>query len=218
MSEPKCSASASSASLDGFGGDAVEQAGAEEIDHDRDRDHAERPDRRLDRVMRAAEQAVAGLPDHDAGEQEQQRRLRQRGDALDLAVAVVVLLVGRLAGHAHREIGHDGRGEIEQRMRGFREHRQRAGGEPDHAFGDRQSAGREDRGEGDALLDVLLLLASAAVMANLLAGAVAPGASRASMRRADRFHLFATIFWAMRTPMNSASSASMPRAVSRSRR
>ena len=113
----------------GLGGDAVEQARAEEIDHDRDGDHGERPDRRLDRVMRAAEQAVPGLPDHDAGQEEQQRRFRQRGDALDLAVAVVMLLVGRLAGHAHREIGHDGGGEIEQRMRRLGEHRERAGGE-----------------------------------------------------------------------------------------
>ncbi len=115
----------------GLGGDAVEQAGAEEIDHDRDRDHRERPERRLDRMMSAAEQAVSRFPDHDTGEQEQERRLRQRGDALDLAVAVVVLLVGRLAGHAHREIGHDRRDEIEQRMRGLREHRERPGGEPD---------------------------------------------------------------------------------------
>ena len=34
----------------GFVGDAIEQAGAEEIDDDRNDDHREGPDRRLDRM------------------------------------------------------------------------------------------------------------------------------------------------------------------------
>ena len=51
---------------------------------------------------------------HDAGEQEQQRRLGERGDAFDLAVAVLMLGVGRLAGNAHGEIGEQRRREVQQ--------------------------------------------------------------------------------------------------------
>ena len=63
---------------------------------------------------RLAEQPMSGLPDHDAREDEQQRGLGQRHDALDLAVAVMVLLVRGLAGDADREIGHQRRAEIDQ--------------------------------------------------------------------------------------------------------
>ena len=127
MSEPKCSASASSASLAVSRGHAVEQPRAEEIDHDRHDDHGEGRERRLDRVAVAAEQPLRRLPDHHARQHEQQRGLRQRRHALDLAVAVVVLLVGRLAGDAHGEIGHHRGAEIDQRMRGLRQDRERAG-------------------------------------------------------------------------------------------
>ena len=46
----------------GFAGDAVEQARAEEIDHDRDDDHGEGRDRRLDRMAVLAEQPLAPPP------------------------------------------------------------------------------------------------------------------------------------------------------------
>ena len=59
MSEPKCSASASSAWLPVSLRDAVEQAGAQEIDHDRHDDHREGPKRRLDRMALGADQAFA---------------------------------------------------------------------------------------------------------------------------------------------------------------
>ena len=140
MSEPKCSASASSASLAVSLRHAIEQARAEEIDHDRNGDHGEGPERRFDRVAVAAEQPLCRLPDHHAGQHEQQRGLGERGDAFDLAVAVVVLLVGRLAGDAHREIGHHGRDEVDQRMRGLGQDRERAGHHADHALGERQPA------------------------------------------------------------------------------
>jgi hypothetical protein len=125
MSEPKCSASASSAS------------------------------RHLDRMGVAAEQPLRRLPDDDAREQEQERGFRERGNALDLAVPVMVLPVGRLARQAHREIGHHGRGKIEQRMRGLRQNRQRAGRDADDPLGDRQAAGGRDRGERNPFFGVL---------------------------------------------------------------
>ena len=59
-------------------GGARERACAEEIDHDRHRDHAEGPGVGVDGVLLVLEQALERLPDHHAGEQEQQRRLRQR--------------------------------------------------------------------------------------------------------------------------------------------
>ena len=137
-----------------LGGDLVEQARAKEVDDDRGHHHPERPERRLDRVAVPAEQALQRLPDHDAGEQEQQRSLGQRRHAFDLAVAVVVLLVGGLAGNAHREIGHHRRDQIEQRMGGFRQDCERAGGEADHGLGHGQAPRRRDRGQRHPLFDV----------------------------------------------------------------
>jgi hypothetical protein len=75
-------------------------------------------------------------------------------DALDLAVAELMLAVGGLAGDAHREIGEHGGGEIEQGMRGFRENRQRAGQEPDHGLGRGEPGGSRDRAECHAFLVV----------------------------------------------------------------
>ena len=45
---------------------------------------------------------------------------RKRRDAFDLAVSVVVLLVGGLSGDAHRGVGHHGGAEIDQRVARFR--------------------------------------------------------------------------------------------------
>ena len=69
------------------------------------------------------DQAFDRFPDHDAGQQEQQRRFGQRRDRFDLAVPVVMLFVGRLAGDAHGDIGHHRGAEIDQRMAGFRQDR-----------------------------------------------------------------------------------------------
>ena len=138
----------------GFGRRPRQHAGAEEIDDDRDRDHREARDRRLHRGAVGAQQPLHGFPDHARGEQEQERGLGQRRDALDLAVPVLVLAVGRLAGDAHREISDHGGGEIEQRMRGFRENGERAGQQPDHGFGQCESGGGRDRAERHAFLVV----------------------------------------------------------------
>ena len=138
-----------------FAGHAIEQAGAEEIDHDRHGDHGEGRDRRLHRMALVAEQPLCRLPDHHAGQHEQQRRLGQRRDALDLAVAVVMLLVGGLAGDAHGEIGHHRGAEIDQRMRGLGQDRKRAGEHADHALGHGQAARCSDRAERDPFFLVL---------------------------------------------------------------
>ena len=57
----------------------------------------------------AAEQPVRRLENHDGGEHEQERGFGERRDAFDLAVAVLMFGVCRLAGDADREIGDHGR-------------------------------------------------------------------------------------------------------------
>ena len=107
-------------------GDPIEQACAEEIHHDRDDDDGESPDRRLDGMTFGKQQPLERLPDDKARQHEQQAGFDQCRDAFDLAVAVMVLCVGGLAGDAHRVPGHHGRDEIERRMRGLGKQRERA--------------------------------------------------------------------------------------------
>jgi len=95
---------------------AIEHACAEKIDSDGERDHGEGPWRCLHLRRLGAHEPFDRLPAHHAGENEQQCRLHQRGNALDLAMAIVVLGVGRLARNPHREIGHHGGAEVDQRM------------------------------------------------------------------------------------------------------
>ena len=109
-----------------FPGDAAQRAGAEEIDHDGAGDDGEGRDGGFDGVRLRNDQPPRRLPDDDGREQKQQRRLGKRGDALDLAVTVLVLLVGRLAGEPHCEIGQHRRRKVDQRMAGLGQDRQRA--------------------------------------------------------------------------------------------
>lgn len=103
-----------------------------------------------------ADQPLHGLPDHHAGEREQQCRFGKRGDALDLAVAKLMLGIGRLAGNAYSKISEQRCREIDQGMAGFRENRQRPGQEPDHGLRRRQPRRRDDRSERGLFLGVHL--------------------------------------------------------------
>ena len=77
--------------------DAVQHSRSEEIDSDGDDDHAEGCGACLNRVAVTREQKPRpAFPDHHARQDEQQRGLGERGDAFDLAVTVVVFLVGAL--------------------------------------------------------------------------------------------------------------------------
>ena len=126
----------------GIDGDAGQHAGAEEVDHDRGDDDAEGDRRRLDRMRMIADQPLPRFPHHHAGQGEQQRGLGEGGDVLDLAVAVLMVLVRRLVGPAHGEVGHHRRGEVDQRMGRLGEDRQRAGRDPDHGLAERQARRR----------------------------------------------------------------------------
>ena len=166
-SEEKCSASAASAWLEVFS--AVRESA-------RERTKSTTIDTRMTPKAQAlastpcpscAMQTLGRFPDHHAGEQEQQRGFRQRRDRLHLAVAVVMLLVGRLARDAHGGIGHGRRAQIDQRMTGLRQDRQRAGGDADDRLGDGQPGRGRDRGQRDLFFFVLHDLGFSAKRARL---------------------------------------------------
>ncbi len=69
------------------------------------------------------------------GQNEQQGGFGERGHALDLAVTVLMLGIGRLAGDTHGRIGEHGRSEVEERVAGLRQDRERAGHDADHGLG-----------------------------------------------------------------------------------
>ena len=84
-----------------------------------------------------------------ADEQEQQRGFGKRGDAFDLAVAVLMFGVGRLAGNAHGEIGQHRRREVDQRMAGLGQDGERAGEQADDGLchgQPRRGGNRAERG------------------------------------------------------------------------
>ena len=92
---------------------AMQRPGAPEIDGDIDQQNHER-NRRDRRRRRAVAQMADGL-DHDAaGQHIEQGDDAERRQALDLAVAVVMLLVGGLVGNPHHQPGDDGGDQIGQ--------------------------------------------------------------------------------------------------------
>ena len=97
-----------------FFGDALQRAGAKKIDDDGDGDDGEGGQRRLDRIGLLAKEPLHGLEGDARCEQKQQSRFSERRHAFDLAVAILMLGVGRLAGNAHRDIGQHRSGEVEQ--------------------------------------------------------------------------------------------------------
>ncbi len=134
--------------------DPREHPGAEEVDCDRGDDDAEGDRRRLDLMRMVADEPLPRFPHHHPGQCEQQRGLGKGSDVLDLTVAVLVVLVRRLVGPAHGEIGHHRRGEVDQRMGRLGQDRQRAGQNPDHRLAERQGAGGGNRAECDTFLQV----------------------------------------------------------------
>ncbi len=135
-------------------GDPVERSCAEKIDRDRAADNDESRSRGLDRMRLRAEQPLHGLEDHNRRKQKQQCRFGKRGHALDLAVAKLMLGVGRLVGNADGKIGQQCRRKVDQGVTGLRENRQRAGHEPDCGLGRCEPRGRDNRSERGFFLGV----------------------------------------------------------------
>ncbi|MEY9570555.1 hypothetical protein ABH978_006394 [Bradyrhizobium ottawaense] len=153
-SEAKCSASAASAWLSGLARGAVQGAGAPEIDDDVDHQHDERHGRNGRRRGSLAQPAV-GLDQDAAGKHVEQGGHTERRDALQLAVAVMVLLVGRLVGHPHHSPGDDGRDQVDRGVQGLGDQRERADRDADRELGRRHAAAGEDGDRGDRGFAVL---------------------------------------------------------------
>ena len=100
-------------------------------------------------------QVAVGLDQDAAGEHVEQGGDAERGDALELAVAVMVLVVGRLVGHPHHRPGDDGRDQVDRGVQRFGDQRQRADRDADHELGRRHAAAGEDRDRRDRCLVVL---------------------------------------------------------------
>ena len=90
----------------------------------------------------------------DAGGKQKQR-LEQSGEVLDFAVAVGMVAIGRLAGDADGEPGHQGGNEIERGVRRLGQNAERAGEKADDDLESGQANGCEN-GTGGRF--VLLLI------------------------------------------------------------
>ena len=82
------------------------------------------------------------MDDPGAGH-DQQQRLDERRKALDLPVAVLVLVVRRQVGKTHGQVGHESGDEVERGVKRLGEDAQAAGRQPH----DRLERGQEDRGQ-----------------------------------------------------------------------
>ena len=145
-SEAKCSALAASAAR------AVRRDGAQAgdrargVDDDHDDEHGERPPGRVHVVAAvAADQAVDRLVRDEQRDEHQERALAERREVLGLAVAVVVLAVGRADRDAHREQGEQRGDEVGAGVGRLGDEGERAGDEA----GDELDRDEEDGG-GDA--------------------------------------------------------------------
>src|SRR5215471_21706589 len=97
----------------GLFGRVGESSRAKEIDNNRHDDHSERPNSRFYDVRLVLEKALERFPDHYSRKQEQQGRFGQCRDSLHLAVAIVMLFIGRLARNTYRDIGYHCGAEID---------------------------------------------------------------------------------------------------------
>ncbi len=147
-SEAKCRASAASAWLEGRARGAVQRPGAPEIDRDVDHQHHER-DRRDRRRRHAVAQAAPGGDQDAAGQHIEHRDDTERRQALDLAVAVMMLLVGRLVRHLHHHPGDHGGDQIDRRVQRLGDQREAADRDADHEFRGRHRGAGQDRNRGD---------------------------------------------------------------------
>ena len=108
-------------------GDALQSPRTPEVHDHRDAHNDESPDGGLD-LDGMKEEALAGFVDDPDAGQQQQAGFEEGGEALDFAVAVLMIGVGGLVGDANRKIGKRRGDQVESRVRGFGEDAQAAGG------------------------------------------------------------------------------------------
>ncbi len=118
------------------------------VHHHFDAEHG-KGDKRKGRRRAALHEPLHRFHRDAAGEQEQQRGRRERGDAFHLAVAVMMLFVGGTIGDAHRVPGDERRAEIDQAVQGVRNQGEAADRHADHEFRDREQSAGEGGNRGD---------------------------------------------------------------------
>ena len=139
----------------GLVGDAVEFAGAGEVDGDGEEQDDEGPDGEFEGEVLAEDDAADGFgEDPDAGA-EHEDGFDGGGEAFDLAVAVGVVVVGGAVGDLDGEEGDGGGDEIDAGVRGFGEHAEGAGEEAGEEFEERDAEGGEDGEERGGTLGLV---------------------------------------------------------------
>ena len=131
---------------------AMQRPRAPEIDRDIDRQHHEGNGRER-RRRSALAQAAPGFDQDAAGQHVEQRDDKERRQALELAVAVMMFVVGGQIRHPHHQPGDDGRDHVDRGVQGLRDQRERADRDADREFGRGHAGAGEDRDRGDVGLD-----------------------------------------------------------------
>ena len=133
----------------GIARSAMQRKGAPQVHGDIDQQHDKRNSRDR-RRRRAFAQAAPGC-DQDAARQHiKQGDDAERGDALELAMAVLMLLVGGQVGDPHHDPGDHGRGHVDRRVQGLGDQREAADGDANHEFRHRHPGAGEYRNSGDS--------------------------------------------------------------------
>ena len=101
--------------------DACERSGPQQINSQRDAQDADREQAGPNRDL-AKKQPLHSFPDDVGGGENEQARLQERREILDLAMTVGVVGIGRAVGNSNREIGNNRGDEIQRRMQGLGEH------------------------------------------------------------------------------------------------
>jgi hypothetical protein len=128
---------------------AMQRPGPPEIHGDIDQQHDER-DRRQRRRRSTFAQTAPGFDENAARQHIEHRDHAERGEAFDLAMAVMMLRVGGLAGNLHHQPGDDGCDQVDRRVQRFGDQGETADGNTDHEFGRGHGGAGQDRNRRDA--------------------------------------------------------------------
>ena len=131
---------------------AMQRAGAPEIHRDIDQQHDER-DRRDGRRRRAFAQTAVGFDQNAARQHIEQRDDAERRNAFELAVAVMMFLVGGPVGNPHHHPGDDGGDHVDRRVQRLGDQGETADGDADRELGRGHAGAGEDRDRRDAGFD-----------------------------------------------------------------
>ena len=133
----------------GVAGGAMQRQGAPEVHGDVDQQYRERDCRQRRRRHAFAQMAIGC--DHDAARQYiEHGDHAERRQAFELAVAVMMFIVGGAIGNPHHQPGDDGRNQIDRTVQGLGNQRETADGDTDHEFRSGHAGAGNDRDRRDA--------------------------------------------------------------------